>query len=1027
MYTNRFSSKKLTWIVIHYTFIPVLFTLYLPCGLKAQGKPDIQLPKVVAPEAAAIMKFVNYPVSLCYGLPDISIPLYELTEGEICIPITLSYHSSGLKVRDDSGRVGLGWNLNMEPIISRQINGIPDEKGYLNAFGWWDYDSMRNFLNYEALADGTSERDEDPDAFYYKLPDKSGKFYFKRGGTLKAPTKNIEVITVPFEPIKVEYSKSNQFTYFNITDDKGYFYRFGKSLSGDANVYGCTDPTTTTHWKATEMISPNKRDTVYFKYSKSFNERKITWNLIDYIAVEEFYDIQRPGVTGTELMGCSHISIPVLVQCTNYNTKANALKISQNPQDGEYYASIGELCSSWHYPFGGGSTGTTLDVSLKSIETRNIKIEITNSNYRGDYELSRIDIKHKNGNGYKLIRSIYFYISNYNETTNIYKRKLDAVMIADSQGTIIEKYSFSYYNEHQVPSLTNKNMDHWGYYNGTSIDINDNAVPYQEHQGEHMGYSYNLPIGRGYKKPSSEHAKIGMLQSITYPTGRKSTFYYQSNMHMGMIDTDWEIVPTGGLRISKIKEYDPITSKTISRIFTYGENEDGAGMLRYNITLDDYREKKVMNYYISNDVSGINLNDKVTIYHSNPLFAPSFSSGSPVYYQYATERLIDESRPNTPLGKTVYEYNPTLLDIHHISGTSLVFDSDQMSWKMGKLIKKTIYEYLEKDTLYRPIKSTTYTYDEYKATSLEYAKTYRRIHFIDDGYEPDDYIKSLQVSNYNGFTRETAQHYSGCMRLTSEKTDTYVNGELSLTQERIYNYGNQSHMLPTKTIERNSNGTIVTTQNKYPQDVQYSDYSEESSRKKLIDYNRLNTLLEKVTFTNTDTKLWVEKISYQNSNNLNAPMPYKVSNGYNNNLEVQLTIHQYDSFGNPAYATLENNSGIGIVYIWGYKGKYLVAEIKNTTYEQVKNALTEQTIIAITNGKEITNSIRDILNAISPNIQVTTYKYQPLIGVSEITDPAGVTFYYEYDNAGRLKEVSIKEKQSKKIIQLYDYKYRNKE
>ena len=65
-----------------------------------------------SPTVAAMARQIEYPVSPYTGIPDISIPLYTITCGNINVPITLSYHASGIQASQESTRVGLGWSLN---------------------------------------------------------------------------------------------------------------------------------------------------------------------------------------------------------------------------------------------------------------------------------------------------------------------------------------------------------------------------------------------------------------------------------------------------------------------------------------------------------------------------------------------------------------------------------------------------------------------------------------------------------------------------------------------------------------------------------------------------------------------------------------------------------------------------------------------------------------------------------------------------------------------------------------------------
>ena len=60
--------------------------------------PELTHSSVIPPSpvASELTKYITYPVDLCNGLVKTSIPLYEIVDGDIRIPITLNYHASGL-------------------------------------------------------------------------------------------------------------------------------------------------------------------------------------------------------------------------------------------------------------------------------------------------------------------------------------------------------------------------------------------------------------------------------------------------------------------------------------------------------------------------------------------------------------------------------------------------------------------------------------------------------------------------------------------------------------------------------------------------------------------------------------------------------------------------------------------------------------------------------------------------------------------------------------------------------------------
>lgn len=112
-YVNRRGIRQLSLVAL------MLCLSFFSVPMRGQSSSEIELefPKItpVSPAVTAMEKYQSYPVSHCTGIPDITIPLYEIVAGEVTIPVTLSYHSSGLKPKEQSGVAGTGWTLNLEP------------------------------------------------------------------------------------------------------------------------------------------------------------------------------------------------------------------------------------------------------------------------------------------------------------------------------------------------------------------------------------------------------------------------------------------------------------------------------------------------------------------------------------------------------------------------------------------------------------------------------------------------------------------------------------------------------------------------------------------------------------------------------------------------------------------------------------------------------------------------------------------------------------------------------------------------
>ncbi|MEM9931781.1 MAG: RHS repeat domain-containing protein, partial [Bacteroidota bacterium] len=120
-------------------------------------------------------------------------------------------------------------------------------------------------------------------------------------------------------------------------------------------------------------------------------------------------------------------------------------------------------------------------------------------------------------------------------------------------------------------------------------------------------------------------------------------------------------------------------------------------------------------------------------------------------------------------------------------------------------------------------------------------------------------------------------------------------------------------------------------------------------------------------------------------------------------LEERITFSYYTN-GNLREAKQVNAPAT--IYIWGYDDMYPVAKVENATYGQVTGTGVNLTVLnslsSTTAAKQ--TELEKIRNGL-PDAMVTTYTYDPAVGLTSLTDPRGYTTYYEYDAFTRLKAV----------------------
>ena len=124
---------KTTLLASYYSIVIGLLICFTANGLTAQPNnstiKDVSMP---APNAASLGKYGDIPVGYFTGVTSNDIPIHTVQEGPLSVPISLSYHASGIKIGEPASWVGLGWSLNAGGIISRTVLGTPDDsyRGY---------------------------------------------------------------------------------------------------------------------------------------------------------------------------------------------------------------------------------------------------------------------------------------------------------------------------------------------------------------------------------------------------------------------------------------------------------------------------------------------------------------------------------------------------------------------------------------------------------------------------------------------------------------------------------------------------------------------------------------------------------------------------------------------------------------------------------------------------------------------------------------------------------------------------------
>jgi len=452
-----------------------------------------------SPNQASLGKYQDIPVSHYTGVPQIGIPLYTVTQGQLSHPISLSYHAGGIKAEELASRVGLGWNLNAGGSVSRVVQGYRDDD-ILARKGYYHFGSQLTSLSNQERSDvANGVRDGEPDLFSFNCGGYSGRFYFNA---------NKEAVLVPVQDIEISpvvSGSTNNFDGFVITTPEGNTHYFG--IYSGSTAYDVQHPGGGISYRS-------------------------TWHLLR----TETYD------------GLHHVSFGYEADNYSYTSAASCRDVSvwcvNNGQSG---ANSGISCSSSaEFIFSATQrfAFTTTNVAgkrLSSITSDDETITFTSTSDRqdlGDCTVATTNKKTLNEIEIETGAFCKKYVLSYDffEDTGhqsvpaavpaTKRLKLTSVQERSCNGTVtnIPAYTFTYDESTTLQWRHTKQIDHWGYYNGKlNNDNNKVNIPPTTVGG--------LMTGSSDRSTSETHMKVASLTSLTYPTGGTTSFVYEANRH----------------------------------------------------------------------------------------------------------------------------------------------------------------------------------------------------------------------------------------------------------------------------------------------------------------------------------------------------------------------------------------------------------------------------------------------------------------------------------------------------------------
>ncbi len=975
-----------------------------------------QIEKIVPPTPNA-MKMTEYYAqkpNMYTGTASVNIPLYTIDFDGWKLPLTVSYNATGIRTNEEASEVGLGWGINATAVISRTIRDSDDllkgisaeRRGYVYNVSPISYSMGYNWQTQAVPPQGSyylslaqTRPDTQPDVFNYNFFGYSGSFVLSQ----KVATANVvQVIKVTQDASSISFDEEAQtFTVTTPEGFKGEFTVKEKTTSFSSSTVAidrmqcCSESVidiitlksqgryrVTSTWYLSKITSP-RGQVINFNYD--LNPDGSSPYLSNSRAFGELEGIESPETCLQTVQ--EHVYLKNIISEEvridfimedREDLKRNNLFISPS------YFSASQMLKRYR---------TVTVKGIDAASTLNKNITFVQNYFNQQYR-----------NGFQELENEARWM----------RSRLDRLIIDD------QEYRFYYEKGAKgLPDKLTNGIDHFGFYNGQ--DQVTQLLPPSAVSGSFLGSTSNLADStplvyykqRWERRVIFDYGKMGLLTKVKYPTRGYTVFEYephtyvpdQSGYFLEQIDPNEN--KAGGARIQSTKEYDYGDNLLLSKSYKYLDNPNAITHFDSPVTgklmtpLYNRYSKQLHDMYNPPNYPVTAINFLYKTHSSIP--GNNAAEGKVIGYSKVHEIVngTTDSYRNTYYfenrANKLSTWNAVAKGHSNLNGTNKEvrnYDSQ------GKVVQQT--KNLDYYHRYDSIRAIAYEYPSEASPYLNYVVTY-----------------SIAKTFITPFTTiiTTAETPSGIAE-AADGSLTYVK---VLQNQKDLTY-NSSFLLKSQTTT-GSGGETMKSEFKRP-----SDYASPGANLAyMITKNMLEPVIEEIT-TRNGIVIAATGNYYERELPSGPRVNLKSSYSYNRTLGVfvgsanglnflspyeKKTDFTYDGFSGKLNE-YTGADGITNSFLWGYNAKLPIAYGMGINYTQLSAAYS--TAIA---SSEYETTLRN--QSGTAGGQVTTYTYNPLVGVTKMTGPTLLKKTYQYDTYSRLKSVLDNDG---KTLEQYQYHFK---